>query len=116
MECTIDKRKLCRATTAYIYKKLFMFKYGQSLANDTSVSSIIHDLLKVSQKYGLYNFMEKYCSNGYFPNKLVWKHIINESISDYENVKWNTELDIRPDLQRFRNVHGTLAPHRLWNM
>ena len=122
MEGTIDKRKLtylgqlCRAKTAYIHKKLFMFKYGQFLANDTSVSSIIHDLLKVSQKYGLYNFMEKYFTDGYFPNKLVWKRIINESIFDHEKVKWNTELDSRPDLQRFRNVHGTLAPHRLWNM
>jgi hypothetical protein len=123
MEATIDKCKLmylgrlCRNMNSVI-KYIFFIRIGQYLCQRIMKSSVIHDLLAIAKKYGVFDIIDTYFIDpeGYFPSKTIWGRIVCSAINESENRQWNDSIATRPDLTRFHSIHERLLPHRLWNL
>ncbi len=69
--------------------------------------------MELLSKYDLTAFLEGYLSDNYFPNKLLWRKIVCQTIEIHEDKLWRTQVEHRKDLIRYSKIHTKLTEHRL---
>ena len=120
----IEKRKLlflhrlCTLPNHTLARKIFNFQmflqcspYSQPVKHGFE-----QDIVKIVQKYNLWNYIETYLNCGTFPAKKHWKHIIKESMCISNAMTWTTRTYADPDFIRFIQIFPhPYTPSKIWH-
>ena len=88
-----------------MHTQLFNLPVGQILVRQEKHTSPTLDFIKILDKYDMTVFLEHYLLDGFFPDKSIWRKIVNQSIEIYEENRWNLCVSNRTELCRYAHIH-----------
>ena len=75
------------------------------IRTDGKQKGYIPDIFEILKKYDLLQFIVNYINSGIFPNKLVWKRLVKNSIYTYESSAWLQRMSCQNVFDRFVSIH-----------
>lgn len=112
----IDKRKLyflqklCKLDDDFMSKTIFLTRlFSYFIDKNRTQYGFIPDVLTIVSKYGLETYMNNYLLNGQFPEKHVWKVIVNEAVNNFQTEQWILRINSDTDFRRFKNLHYDIS-------
>ena len=122
MESKIHKAKLLFLRQLITLKNDSMIKrvflqqlYGYVLQPRPDRSSITADLMSVSKRYNLSQYILAYASGSTFPQKQAWKAIVNDHVNAQDQQIWSDCL-FKKQAYRFIDVQPQLQPNPLYGV
>lgn len=94
---------------------LFLYRLCSFITNGSKQTGFIPDILRILQKYNLYDIFESYKKESVFPNKVLWKKLVKQKIKERETYLWHTRIS-QPEFSRFRLVHCNFKIHHFWHI
>lgn len=105
--------RLCRASVTTTHKQIFNLRLANVISGNPDKSSLTFDLVQTLLKYDMSSFFENFIEESFIPNKSLWSKVISQTITIYEENKWQQLVQQRPELRRYGKIHRSLTEHRL---
>lgn len=100
-------------TKQIFLRRLFTYFYSNGNSNQLG---FIPDLYKILCKYNLECYLHRFINNRDLPSKSAWNRLIRTMIYNSESHRLKTIMLNDVEFSRFREVHKTLVPYRLWKI
>ena len=84
------------------------------IRTDGKQRGYIPDIFEILKKYDLLQFIVNYITSAIFPNKLVWKRLVKNSIYTYESSAWLQRMSCQNVFDRFLSIHPVIKPAIVW--
>ena len=85
--------KLCNARSMFVFKQMFLFRFGQFKCKMATVhkkkfdtKSPVYNMLRLVFKYDLCDEINNYINTSQFQKKHIWSQIVKDKINAYETV------------------------------
>ncbi|CAB4017039.1 Hypothetical predicted protein [Paramuricea clavata] len=106
----IDKRKLlflrrliC-ASENCVHRRVFMIRLNRWRWNPNKITGFVPELVRILQKYCLWEYMDNFLQSGNFPNKSEWKKTVIENINHTEIEFWKIKTQRYKQLGLYSQV------------
>jgi hypothetical protein len=101
--------RLCRLDNKFLAKSIFISRlYMYKNSNGRMQKGFIPDVMLLILKYGLLSIVQNYMSEGIFPDKYTWKHMVKDAVYSFQGRQ--TQCVIEGDLELAR-YHDTCIVH-----
>ena len=76
----------------------------------------VRDIHRILDKNKLSEYLNYFHETSTFPTKKIWKRIIQKSVFEHEEAKWETSISLTPEIIHFLQIHPTLNMHKAWEI
>ena len=84
--------QLCRSDTHCWITPVFHIRLNSYFVNRNVQIGFFSDIMRLLEKYGLTDYIERFKIRGVFPTKLVWNKLVKQRIRQYEAVEWQNRM------------------------
>jgi hypothetical protein len=78
------------------------------------MKGFIPEIVKLTNQYGLSEFLDGIVFTGTFPNKHLWKNIVRNNVRQVESAMWKVGLQQKDPSGRVLRVLGNLTPYIMY--
>jgi len=115
---TIDKCKcmfVCKIVnmTNCITKRVFIYEMYNTIVYGKTTETVTGDLVRVLNKYNLYDYLYTYITGSDFPDKTAWKAIVRLEIERVEQSSWRNGLSEK-NVVRYQRIQPQLQSSLLY--
>lgn len=89
--------------------------YNSVLNNNECRKNLTTNVILITRKYNVLNYLLSYVRGGTFPHKNAWKSIVNDHVYIVEETKWKTNL-IKKGAVQFSNIQTRLKPSIIYQV
>lgn len=110
--------RLCRLDKTILSSRiLFTRFFSVNLGGESNFRyGFVYDIIRILRKYKLYELVNKYICEGWFPLKACWRIQVKQAVYNCEEKEWLNRMFNHVDFSRFLLVHNKLVPHQLWKL
>ena len=121
IDAEIDVRKLlffgrlCRMKFDALPKQIFLVRLFSYLENLTrNQLGFMPDIFRILNQYDLSSFLQSWLQDGSFPDKLVWKRLVRNAVSNEHISCRNNRMLADQELRGFCRIFEQSEPCSIW--
>ena len=108
--------RLCRLDVNILAAGVFIRRLQMHVLDPIDMDGVIPKLMDILLHYGLENYIQTFLTTSTFPSKQMWKKVITEVITTYEQKLLKIRIDSDPDFDRFKLIHNKIEPFHLYRL